>query len=1006
MAAARRIGTTKDAAEHRQTRGRAAAARPGTPAAASATAAVCFVSVASASATPLAGVRRRAANTNAAVISGSMNTSKFAASASCGKNADAARRYSSAAAAAAHRHRNRRRASDASNNAGRDLGEHGDHAHRGEIVGAGHREHRRVEVRHERRLAVDGVDVEATTVAEHLGLGREVRLVGVEDPFREARDPQHHRQRDDRQDQRQDRDPAPARATWRRISPDGTGRRHHHGRFRSGHRRERIHERLRPPVVPAVRHAPGVRTLVPDANGTAPTMVTRARRRLLVGVIAAGMLTTGALGVGTRRAAASGPDMSPPLPEVSPFSGSDDFCTAPDNPPARAAHRRGPRVHPHRRDHRGRVARRQRRQRPDRHRGGALRRTRQPVRRRAGPAPPGAHDRRHPRPRARTAPRSRAPGRSPRSWAPGRSPRRPAWPPAGAPWSSIRCRRRRTRCSPRPTDDCSPAPRAKASSKPACRICSTTATSPPPTSGWSPRPAPTPTPGSTPRSPPRSPPRDSIRARRSRIDPATPASVEAAATAITRARLHAVLSRRPIPALVRALSTRKDPPATFALAGPSTRDAGDWSAADRVTVDAGSGRDLARTHRPDRAGGTGPQRLRPALSRLARRRVAAQARRRPPPHHPRRSTTARSTRVSQCACWPGGSNRPGPTRARGHRARLPQPARHRSHRPPADIPTVQPSQLLNEPVRRAARVVVRDRLTIPCPASTPARTSRGSGRVLATRRWLRRRRAGHPGPPPPVTGQRYWTIRANSSGSSDAPPTSAPSISGLAMSSAALPGFTLPPYWMRIGSAVVGAVERPPASPRITPHGLVGVGRGWRCGRCRWPRSARRRRRTSAASAAFTPGERAVGSGSVTRAAVRARLALLERLPHAHDRRHAVLHARPSASCSPSRRSRRRAGGAPSARRSRTRTASLASIGGLTSPVNAPWSSQWQFCAPRRHLELVGLDHGLQRAQVGERRAHHHVARPRSRRRRAGTTASARPGSRPGGRGASSSCRR
>ncbi len=33
-------------------------------------------------------------------------------------------------------------------------------------------------------------------------------------------------------------------------------------------------------------------------------------------------------------------------------------------------------------------------------------------------------------------------------------------------------------------------------------------------------------------------------------------------------------------------------------------------------------------------------------------------------------------------------------------------------------------------------------------------------------------------------------------------------------------------------------------------------------------------------------------------------------------------------------------------------TASLASIGGLTSPVNAPWSSQWQFCAPSDILSL------------------------------------------------------
>src|ERR1700729_886007 len=37
------------------------------------------------------------------------------------------------------------------------------------------------------------------------------------------------------------------------------------------------------------------------------------------------------------------------------------------------------------------------------------------------------------------------------------------------------------------------------------------------------------------------------------------------------------------------------------------------------------------------------------------------------------------------------------------------------------------------------------------------------------------------------------TNRANSSGSRDAPPTRAPSISGRAMRAAMLPGFTLPP---------------------------------------------------------------------------------------------------------------------------------------------------------------------------------------------------------------------
>src|SRR6266496_4009010 len=48
---------------------------------------------------------------------------------------------------------------------------------------------------------------------------------------------------------------------------------------------------------------------------------------------------------------------------------------------------------------------------------------------------------------------------------------------------------------------------------------------------------------------------------------------------------------------------------------------------------------------------------------------------------------------------------------------------------------------------------------------------------------------------------RYFTIKANSSGSRLAPPTSAPSISGCAMNSRMLPGLTLPPYWTRIPCA-------------------------------------------------------------------------------------------------------------------------------------------------------------------------------------------------------------
>src|SRR5690606_16525886 len=56
----------------------------------------------------------------------------------------------------------------------------------------------------------------------------------------------------------------------------------------------------------------------------------------------------------------------------------------------------------------------------------------------------------------------------------------------------------------------------------------------------------------------------------------------------------------------------------------------------------------------------------------------------------------------------------------------------------------------------------------------------------------------HPEPSPAST------MRANDSGSRLAPPTSAPSTSGCANSSAAFSGFTEPPYWMRIASAAAG----------------------------------------------------------------------------------------------------------------------------------------------------------------------------------------------------------
>ena len=80
-----------------------------------------------------------------------------------------------------------------------------------------------------------------------------------------------------------------------------------------------------------------------------------------------------------------------------------------------------------------------------------------------------------------------------------------------------------------------------------------------------------------------------------------------------------------------------------------------------------------------------------------------------------------------------------------------------------------------------------------------------------------------------------------------------------------------------------------------TPIVVVGVlGRGVAAGADR-PDRLVGDARTSAASAAFTPAN-APRVCDVTRSAVAPGFALLERLPHAHDRRHAVLHARPAAS--------------------------------------------------------------------------------------------------------------
>ena len=219
-----------------------------------------------------------------------------------------------------------------------------------------------------------------------------------------------------------------------------------------------------------------------------------------------------------------------------------------------------------------------------------------------------------------------------------------------------------------------------------------------------------------------------------------------------------------------------------------------------------------------------------------------------------------------------------------------------------------------------------------------------------------------------------------------------------------LPAFTEPPYWMRTDVGRVGAASSRDArrgSPRTPPARR----RPSRCGRCRSPRSARRRSPSTPTCSARAAGEPGADLAEHLRLGL-AGLALVERLADAHDRRHPVLLDRGDLAWRPSRRSRRTARAARCARRSRTATSSLARNSGDTSPVNAPLSSQWQCCAPSANVELVGLDHGLHAADVGERRVDADVDVDERRPCRRGTTASGRSGSPRSGCGSSSSCRR
>jgi hypothetical protein len=215
-------------------------------------------------------------------------------------------------------------------------------------------------------------------------------------------------------------------------------------------------------------------------------------------------------------------------------------------------------------------------------------------------------------------------------------------------------------------------------------------------------------------------------ARRIEIDPATPASLTAAAHALEIAHIRAVLSRHADPGLVRSLAATSTPPTVYALADSNAHDAGNWSAADR---DVTTRVPVETWLEPDDAAareGLGPS----DFARQCTEWLAAAS--------PRRTTT--TTAVAEPPDV-GTTNACLAVRllARGLQLAGPNPRQHDIERAfhdlpytdvarPSGTPTERPNQLLNEPVTRAARVVVRDRLAIPC---APAPTNRTSSTPVA-----------------------------------------------------------------------------------------------------------------------------------------------------------------------------------------------------------------------------------------------------------------------------------
>ena len=246
-------------------------------------------------------------------------------------------------------------------------------------------------------------------------------------------------------------------------------------------------------------------------------------------------------------------------------------------------------------------------------------------------------------------------------------------------------------------------------------------------------------------------------------------------------------------------------------------------------------------------------------------------------------------------------------------------------------------------------------------------------------------------------------MRANSSASRLAPPTSAPSMSRLAISSAMFAAFTDPPYWMRTASPVGAVGERGRCAHGWRWHtAWASVGRRRLAGADRPDRLVGDHQGGDLRLGA--PGDAGVDLAEHLRLG-RPRLALVERLADADDRGHPVLL------------DGRDLGGDH-----------LVGLAEQLAPLAVAADDVLHVELGeehRRHLpgeralvlpvavlgaegerQVVDVDQRLDAAQVGERRVDADVDRRRGRPSGRGSAASGRSGSPRSGCGASSSCRR